>query len=214
MLIDQQYSVIGNVFDTQGNLIYIEKLDHIANDSGGKLTTNYHLPDKTEIAYKVVNYDCRPTSPEFELLDLINGKSEGAKWNENQLLTFRNGEINPLSIPSGPTIFDAGFDNFVKLNWEVLLQDQSIIASYLSVRNERFIELKLQKSKVPDSLKNEPIENLVFFKIESSNPFLKLITASLYIGYDKHSRFLKYYSGPSNLPIMKNKQVIIKYRNA
>ena len=210
----QEYAVIGEAFDNDGELLYTETLIHRADDTGGSLETRYRLPQGVEIARKTVEYDCRPTAPSFELQETTSGQLEGARWVGDRIEVFSGDELTSLEVPEGPLIFDAGFDNSIKLNWDRLMDGETLTVNYLFSRAGRFLELRLQQSEAPDNATGVTTDGVVYFRISANNPFLRLFSSSLFVGYDREDRSLRYYSGPSNLPMMRDqKQVLIRYRD-
>ncbi|MEM7564119.1 MAG: hypothetical protein AAF353_13870 [Pseudomonadota bacterium] len=211
-ILTQEYRTKGTAFTPAGDPLYEERLEHIANDSGGELTVTYTAPGGKMIASKIVQYDCRATMPGFELIDYVNNDKEGVFWQEDQIVSFQGADQTLLDAPAGPGIFDAGFDNAIKINWEELMSGQKLVFSYLFARDNRFIKLKLQKSGAPETVGPDVSEGTVFFKISANNFILRLFSQPLFVGYDTNSRRLQYYSGPSNLPVFNKRQpVLIRY---
>ena len=211
------YNVIGDAFDKTGQLIYSEHLVYQHSNNGGQLTTLYSLPDNTPLAIKEVDFTCNPTSPSFTLTDMETGYIEGVKRtsNENQVLSYQGEVEEKLEIPKGINIFDAGFDNTIKLHWDTLISGETLKVNYLFARDNKFLTLRLKKTNPPKNVSLTPNSNEVFFKISANNLIFRLLSSPLFVGYDQESRTLKYYAGPSNLPMMEQqKEILIRYRNS
>ena len=208
----QEFTVQGVASDPDGNVLYVEQLQHEPNDSGGNLTVEYTDPTGAPLADKRVKYDCRATTPSFVLKDRSNGNEEGVRWMEDAIESYQNNEITRLGIPDGPSIIDAGFDNAIKTSWDTLMAGKKVAFNYLFARDNKFLKLRFLKSKPPSVLKDEASENIVFFRIAANNLVFRLLSSPIYVGYDRSSRDLKYYLGPSNLPMMRDqKKVLIRY---
>ena len=214
-LMTQQYHVIGKAYNSDNQLIYIEKLRHSSNKSGGQLITEYILPDGNALAVKQVDYDCRPTSPAYSLQNPDGSISESVYWAGENISSYIGGEAKVLKVPNGDNIFDAGFDNYIKMNWESLMAGKKMKVNYLFARKNRFLKLKLARSETPAFLLGEAGSDIVFFKIGANNLILRMLSDPIYVGYEVSTRTLKYYSGPSNLPMMSaQKSLLIRYQNA
>ena len=208
----QEFSVQGVASDPDGNVLYVEQLQHEPNESGGNLTVEYTDPAGTPLADKNVKYDCRATTPSFVLKDRTNGSEEGVRWMADAIESFQNDEVTRLGIPDGPSIVDAGFDNAIKTSWETLMAGKKVAFNYLFARDNKFLKLRFVKSKPPSVLKGEASENIVFFRIAANNLVFRLLSSPIYVGYERSSKDLKYYLGPSNLPMMRDqKKVLIRY---
>ena len=80
-------------------------------------------------------------------------------------------------------------------------------------RDNRFLALRLQLADPPADLDSNQIGDVAFFKISANNLVFRLLSRSLYVGYDLQSRALRYYIGPSNLPMMRDrKEITITYQ--
>ena len=212
---DDGYYVVGNAYDQNGQLVYKETLVYTPDENGGQLITRYTRPDNKQLASKIVSFSNSLTAPGFSVTDLVSGEKEGVEWQDNgEVIRSYQGDNNAmLKIPEGPKIFDAGFDNFVKLNWDALMQGKRLKVNYLFARDNKFLKLRIQKSPSPQNKLIKADQNQVFFKISANNLLFRMLSNPLFVGYDIHSRSLRYYSGPSNLPMMKDKkQVLIVYR--
>ena len=213
------YDVEGVATTVQGETLYIERLNFRFTrdgvDRGGRLAVEYRLPDGEVLANKTVHYHCRMTAPNFHLQDVQNDRHEGVIWEGNNLVSYQADTSERLSPPKGNLIIDAGFDHFVKENWQVLMDGESVKVHYLFPRDNVFIKLKVEKSPAPDPLSTQETEEnpgITFFKISANNLLFRLFSSPIFVCYDD-AQSLKYFIGPSNLPMMKEeKQVIIRYK--
>lgn len=210
----QRFYVQGVASDEGGDVLYVERLQHIPGESGGILTVEYTNPDGATLAEKEVQYNCRSTTPSFVLRDRVSGINEGVTWREDLVESYQDSEITRLEIPDGPSIVDAGFDNAIKTSWDTLMNGNKVAFNYLFARDNKFLKLRFVKTSPPKILKQEAPDNIVFFRIAANNLLFRMLSSPIYVGYDRMTRDLKYYFGPSNLPTMRDqKSVLIRYNN-
>ena len=128
--------------------------------------------------------------------------------------SYQDSEITELKIPDEPSIVDAGFDNAIKTRWDALISGNKVAFNYLFARDNKFLKLRFVKSAPPKILEQEADESIVFFRIAANNLIFRILSSPIYVGYDRNTRDLKYYFGPSNLPSMRaQKSVLIRYDN-
>ncbi|MGI9319017.1 MAG: hypothetical protein ACR2QW_16950, partial [bacterium] len=210
----QQFNVQGIATDPNGEILYLERLHRVPGETGGILKVEYSDPKGIPLADKIVDYDCRATTPSFELTDRLNGRKEGVTWTQDLVKSYQDLNINTLDVPDSPSIVDAGFDNAIKLSWDALLAGDNVSFNYLFARENKFLKLRFVKSKPPEILRSEVSGDVVFFRIAANNLIFRILSSPIYVGYDHFTRDLKYYYGPSNLPMMKEqKNVLIRYKN-
>jgi hypothetical protein len=208
----QQFFVEGVASDPEGNTLYVERLKHVPNSTGGMLTVAYTDPGGAPLANKQVDYNCRTTAPSFTLIDQVSGVKEGVNWTQDLLESYQDDEVTKLEVPNGPTIIDAGFDNAIKSSWDTLMKGEKVAYHYLFARDNKFLKLRFLKSDPPEKLENEISSDVVFFRIAANNLIFRMLSSPIYVGYDRNTQDLKYYFGPSNLPAMKDqKNVLIRY---
>ena len=206
------FRVEGVAFNESDREIYSEHLSFSNDQAGGILTVDYKNPSGNPLAVKTVEYNCNPTTPSFTLRDLTNDTSEGVILKTNDLVSFQSDKSETMIMPAGNAIIDAGFDHAVKLSWDELMRSNKVTWKYLFARNNKFLKLKFQKAGPPDRLSEEVPENVVFFKVAANNFLFRMLSSPIFVGYDRDQRHLKYYYGPSNLPMFDDgKNVLIKY---
>ena len=160
------------------------------------------------IAEKQVEYQCDPTAPSFVMTDTSTGLQEGVRRNHDGLEAFVGDRSKVLPLPEQPLIIDAGFDNAVKLNWPALVSGNTVSYEYLLARKGRMFQLEFSLSENPLGPETED-SDLVFFKIAPGNALFSLFTKPIYVGYSRQNRDLRYYVGPSNLPLFADKSVVV-----
>ncbi|MFT7533159.1 MAG: hypothetical protein ACI9FD_004194 [Gammaproteobacteria bacterium] len=212
--LNQDFLIKGVAENFEGKVLYEEILKQEPGFLGGKLSVKYSTPEGITFATKVVEYNCNPTTPSFTLLDSITGKVEGVNWNFENIESFQDERSTIIDHPDSQFIIDAGFDNAIKLNWKKLLEGQSVIFDYLFARKNQFLKLRFEKTKVPRAINGESISTDIFFKVVPNNVIFRAISSPIFVGYNRYSQSLRYYIGPTNLPMLVGgEKVIIRYQN-
>jgi hypothetical protein len=134
-----------------GSLLYRElhRVERTA-DGSGRRTVLYRCPGGEPFARKVVDYGDDPTSPVFELIDRRLGYREGVREGAAGYEVFvqessdEAEETAPLPRIEG-LVADAGFDDFVKRNWDALLAGETQRFPFLVPSTLDAIEFKVRK---------------------------------------------------------------------
>ena len=208
----QAYAMTSDALDKNGSIVYRESLHHEAGANGGVLRVHYTLPDGGLLASKTVEYDCRPTTPSYKMSDADGRLLEAVIWAGSEL-TAQSGESSEIHpVPEGPAIVDAGFDNTIKLHWEELIRGETLDFNYFFVRQGRFVKLRFARDESPPESLLSGDDDLVHFRITPSNTFLRLFAKPLNVSYNRGPRELRYYYGPTNLPMLGDVgRVLIRY---
>lgn len=210
--LNKEFLIKGVAENSDGKILYEEILKQEPGASGGKLHVSYSSPEGAVLATKVVDYNCNPTTPSFSLLDNTTGVVEGVKWSFDNVESYQDDQSTIIAHPNSQYIIDAGFDNAIKLNWEKLIEGQSVVFDYLFARKNRFLKLRFKKSSAPLIVNGESIPTDIFFEVVPNNMILRAISSPIFVGYNQYSRELRYYIGPTNLPMLvDDEKVIIRY---
>ncbi len=209
------YDVSGEAVDTEDRLLYRERLRLAPGDDGGVLKVSYTRPDGTLLANKVVNYRCQPLTPSYEMTGVEGELLESVDWSDTGIVATRGQASEQLAPPDRPAIVDAGFDNAIRLHWNELLSGEALDFDYFFARDGRFVRLRFARHDNPPTTFDADDPGLVHFRITAANPLLRLFASAIQVGYTQPDRRLRYYAGPSNLPMMDDAgQVLIRYTHA
>jgi hypothetical protein len=134
---DDYISYTGTATDLHSHeFLYAEQ--HVLASRNGRLAERvvlYTCRNGTPFARKTVAY-VNSLAPDFELDDASNGLVEGIKSSGGQREVFFRAAANDAEktkvLPNVPgLVADAGFDEFVRANWQALSADQTLSIRFL-----------------------------------------------------------------------------------
>jgi hypothetical protein len=135
---------------------------------------------------------------------------------------FRNGEIRKAQVtptlidleykpnerkktakvtiaPKEADIIDAGFDNFIRANWDELQAGKAIQTHFGSILHQKVLSLRIKAQPEAKCLdKNEVAEKDFCYVVEIDNALLRLVLGNIKLVYDPQRR-LKKFNGVVNL---------------
>ena len=216
-LSQRDYYAIGIVKNSDGEVVYEEHHKHKADTKGGITQVEYIDPNDKLIAEKTIDYDCRASAPNYILsMNQADDWVEQVQWQSNKLVVTQPGSKKELDADASQSlVIDAGFDNFVFENWQALNQGQEKEIDFLHVPGNSLFPLVIKMESGNSDV--ELSDDVVLFKIKPENKLFRLFFEPIYLAYNKNSKQLDYYSGPTNLRgeiqgLKKSKQIAIKYR--
>lgn len=216
-LSERDYSAVGVVKNIDGDVIYEEHHYHVADETGGTSQVKYKSLTGRIIAQKILDYDCRASAPNYTLTMHDDQKwFEEVKWQADKLVvTQPDGKQILDEFDNNELVIDAGFDNFVFENWSDLMLGIEKEIDFLHVKRKDVYRLVIQLQTNSQEFTVPP--GVALFKITTKNRLLRLFSESIYLGYNKQSRQLDFYSGPTNLRgeiagLDKSKHITIEYR--
>ncbi len=215
-LSERDYSAVGIVKNTDGDVIYEEHHNHKADETGGISEVKYKSTTGRIIARKILDYNCRASAPDYVLTMHHDQKwIEEVRWQSDKLVvTHPEGKEILDVVDNNSLIIDAGFDNFVYENWSELMLGVEKEFDFLHVKGNDLYRLVIKlHAGTPDIAVPTDV---VLFKIMAKNRFFRLFSEPIYLGYNKQTRLLDFYFGPTNLRgdvagLEKSKQITINY---
>ncbi len=210
----RDFNAVGVVKNTDGEIIYEE---HHSNN-GVLAKVNYKNIDGQVIAEKILDFNCLASAPNY-ILKMKQGLwTEQVSWEQGQLVVTKLDGSKALAVLSADDlVIDAGFDNYIFENWQNLISGEQKEIDFLHVPGKRLI--KLVVDLMPDEKADEFTDsgNVAVFKITTKNRLLRLFAKPIYLGYDRETKQLNFYSGPTNLRgavagLDKSRQIVINYR--
>lgn len=165
----------------------------------------YQCADGAPFARKRVQYVDR-FAPDFETIDAGSGMHEGLRSNSGQREVFyreNSGEkeTRKLLQPTAGLVADAGFDEFIRGNWDSLMSGQSrdldfLVPSRLGVHG---FQVKHVRAEAVDGVPAQ------LFRLRLSG-ILGLLLPGIEVYYSDAQRTLLRYDGLSNLQDADGKQ--------
>lgn len=216
-----EYHLLNASFVPSGNL---QADDNVSVATKNVTSVIYTTLTGNVIAQKVIDYNQSQFRPETRQTDIRFGEVRSAKtsinddkywlvgYQESSTDAYKEKRLERQDID----VNDAGFDNFVRVNWDALLSGDSITFNFLSIPHKRTLELTAKKISADrcvsshfDASGNRPsgMKGLetdtqlsqVCIGVSVSNILLKLIASSLSLSYDIESQRLIRFSGAVNI---------------
>lgn len=187
---------------SSGELLYRET--HYLEQSSEQLNQRlvlYRCADNDKVfARKRVRYGQPNETPDFELIDARLGYREGLQRNRDQSLsTFVqrdrfSSEDREALPPERRFVADAGFDEFLKVNWEKLQRGDEVRLNFLVPAELGTIAFKIRKHH------EERIDGRAASVIRLSlGAWWGFIAPHIDAAYDQQTQTLLRYEGLSNL---------------
>lgn len=193
---------IGDAFDLNTDaLLYSET--HCVG-SGLEREVFYRDAEQQLIADKILRYEGSPTAPSvlsrnYYSREVISIESAPLSIT---MSTRNMAESDPEAVetvvvkpkPNMAVVIDAGFDNYVKSNWDKLVNSESLKFQFPIASREILVELKINLKDCSYKTKTDTC-----FRLEIDNWFLRLLSDPIELGYDTSLRRLSRYRGLSNI---------------
>jgi hypothetical protein len=198
-----------------GKLGYLEEHTFYYNDNRRvKVETVYRWPTGEKFADFISDYTKHPYIPAYRFRDKRFDRIEGLEWLENGKIRIygkKYGDRQLLSKvmdPPSPGFAAQGLNFFIVDNFEDLTaQDKDPVeVEFVAPMAQRSYGFRIKA-------KGLPVGNIVKFRAEIDNWFIRLFAPSIDVKYDMQKKVLLEYKGPSNL--LNNEKdietVVIKY---
>lgn len=186
-----------------GSLLYTEQ--HFISVAGDHRRVEYRNPDGALIAEKQVDYSRSTESPDFsqssyggDILASVSSSESGV-----EIHYFRDGESERKQVPiRTPLVVDAGFDHFVRANWDELADGRRIEFYFPFASRQSLIEMRLQTTECE-------AEEGSCFLLTPANWLFRALSPAIYLAYEKDQRRLLRYRGLSNVETPQGKGLIV-----
>lgn len=179
---------------TNQQLRYIEHHQYLPS---GEHRVKYFDHTGEVLVTKSLTYPDLPQHPEITQTEpasnlKVTTRNQGSTM---QQVVQRKGQTETLEVPlDTKTIIDAGFDTFIRAQWQSFEENVPKIYNLAVVGEKRL--LKVAITKQPNDGTNTP------FTVEPTNFFLRLLVPKMHLHYDSKRR-LSGYVGPTNLNLPK-----------
>lgn len=194
---EPKLTVVGDAYDLDGQTLIYQEF-HYYSDDGLDHRVEYRGPDNTKLALKTVDYRSGMTTPSFHQQSWLYPEDiKVLPADEQLLIRYQEGDAEPeqaLLEPRQPLVIDAGFDHYIRQNWQVLTRQTLMEFYFPAVTRQSLVKLRVEQSSCTFSSEND-----VCFTINSANWIIRLLLDPIELGYDKDTRQLSRFRGLANL---------------
>lgn len=193
---------IGDAYGLETNVLLYSETHCVGN--GLEREVVYRDAGQQLIAHKILRYQGSLTAPSFVERNYYSREviSIESAPHSITMSMMKMGESDPESVETVvvkpksnmAVVIDAGFDNYVKINWDKLASSESPIFQFPIATREILVELKISLKDCSYETKTETC-----FSLEIDNWFLRLLSDPIELGYDTNLRRLSRYRGLSNI---------------
>jgi hypothetical protein len=192
---------VGSAYDLESDeLLYRET--HCVSDDDLARDVIYQDAEGKLIARKKLDYSSGATTPSFVQQNFYSGElievalDEGvlsmAVVDANSGEALKSSEENPSQ--ELPVVIDAGFDVFVRQNWDSLVAGESLTFQFPLSDRGSLIELRIQPLGC-----SYPTQSDQCFRLDVANWLLRMLVKPIELGYDSDQRQLTRFRGLSNI---------------
>ncbi|WP_051943632.1 MULTISPECIES: hypothetical protein [Luteibacter] len=150
----------------------------------------FQCPDGRAFARKRLSTAGAPTQPDFDFKDARNGYEEGVRGEGGQRVAYvrkvdGQRSEHPLSIDAGAVI-DAGFDAYVRANWDRVIQGGASVPFLMTGRGKFFpVKITAAPAQGPD--------RRIDLRLDAWYGFA---APTISVTYTEATRLLRRYEGP------------------
>jgi hypothetical protein len=191
---------IGQAYDlNSAQPLYTET--HCVSDDAVIREVIYRDGNEEVIAFKALSYATGPTTPAFVQHNISTRGSVAVELQQGEVVMNFAGSDSELdrvvAKKAGatlPLVIDAGFDAFVKTNWESLLAGERKRFQFPFAAREMVVELQIASASCSYESETDQC-----FSLELNNWLLKMVADPIELGYDSELRRLSRFRGVSNI---------------
>ena len=151
----------------------------------------YLTPSGEVFAAKTIRFDSGSTTPEFTFVDYREEFREGARPRDGAVVLFSGSgdelERREARLPESPVI-DAGFDSFVRREFERLAAGERLAFDFAVPAEQRFVRFQIEKTGEIEYRGKPALE----LRMRPANPLLRLLVDPIRLVYDERRRLLEF----------------------
>lgn len=162
----------------------------------------YRCPSGAAFARKRVDYRRSSTAPEFGLEDARSNYREGLRRSGTAASVYSGAKTTALPAPTATLVADAGFDEFLRARWDVLVAGRPQPLEFVVPAFGRALGFEVRsagRTRIGDA----PVER---FRLRLDG-LLGAVAPSLDVAYDARDRSLRRFSGVTNVRDDRGRQV-------
>lgn len=207
--------VVGNAFELNGSeLLYTETHCKINNRASEVF---YQSDDGKLIAHKALDYQSGSYTPSFVQYNLQSNEKVKVSFDEQSVLMSMTGpddnerqeKHSVTDTGRKPVVIDAGFDQFVRRNWDELVSGKSMEFQFPLASRSTMITLQIAPSTCQYETETDQC-----FTLEAASWLFRMLSSPIELGYDSKLVRLNRFRGLSNINDKNGDGLIvdIKYR--
>ncbi|MFT5659130.1 MAG: hypothetical protein ACI9KN_002413 [Gammaproteobacteria bacterium] len=193
--------VIGEAFELNGTeVLYRETHCGVEDKPANEVV--YQHRDGLLIARKSLDYSSGNISPSFVQHNIQADERISVSLVQNELAMSvtgagsktRENKYRVAAAADNPIVIDAGFDAFIRSNWDKLESGKTLGFQFPLVSRSRLVSLWVKPATCSYDTASDQC-----FKLEPTNWFFRLLAAPIELGYDSNEMRLTRYRGLSNI---------------
>ena len=192
---------VGLAYDLKSDQLLYRETHCVSEDKLAREVI-YQDAEGKLIAHKVLDYSSGATTPSFvqhnlysrELVEvtLEQGIVSMAVVDADSRETHKSGSAKPSA--KLPVVIDAGFDVFVRQNWDSLVAGDSHEFQFPLADREQLIDLRIKPLGCSYLTQTDQC-----FRLDVANWLLRMLVKPIELGYDTERRRLTRFRGLSNI---------------
>ncbi len=186
-------TAIGEARGRGGELLYTER--HVID--GQRHDIEYRDAGGALFATSRIDYSFGDTQPAYRQENLREHEAEGARWQQDGLVLFHaegGSEREKVMAAPQPLVLSSGFDHFVRAQWQLLQQGDTLRFHFAVPARLMLVELRVRRIDA-----EAPAGGLAL-RADPVSPLWRLVTKPIELFYDADRRLLRYH-GISNLAL-------------
>lgn len=178
----------------------------------------YKNPGGNVIVEKNISYELSYLSPAYNLFDSRFSRKTGSEFRDNAWYVYReqvSGKRDELKLDSeGNLVIDAGFNNFVRLNFDTLVTGEALKFRFGIPDPLTELPMKLQSLSCSTHHLNHNDEDFLCMRARTTSFLYRWFVPDIYVIYSRDKHYLVEYDGPSSIVSDddKGQNVHIEYR--
>ena len=192
---------IGEAYDLKNDEFLYREV-YCVNGKPDEIEVVYRNEADSVIAHKTLDYRSGPMTPSFVQNNLYSSEVIEVRLGDDEVsmsvVDAVTAEPKKTSAERTggelPVVIDAGFDEYVRQNWDALLAGEKKSFLFPFAERSKLLELRIKSAGC-----SYPTDTDQCFKLELSNWFFRMLVAPIELGYDPAKRRLLRYRGLSNI---------------
>lgn len=201
----------GEAFGRDGRLRYVESHAFEPTATGFRQATTYRDAGGREIGRMEADYSDHRFAPRYRMVDLRHDSEEVVRRDGSLVhVEVREGDrvrTKTLQLTSGrELIVGPGFNEFIAANWDALLAGETLVSDFVIPSRLQMVAFRIRHTPRGDS------DSTHRFTVSADNAFLRMLAPELVVEYDRETRALAAYDGPSNVNDERNRSQTVAIR--